>query len=197
MKCFLMERIEKLKGIKKPANMLCGPACILFLEKILKVEVEIPYQLQWMTDIALFIRNKLGVDARLSCYRSRLYKDYIWYKKDGELEFEGFIKLDNYCNYSGDLITEKKVTCQYLERRLSKNSIFLLNVASSIIHNDASFSGGHFIVLIGYDERSFLVANPGKTMIHLSSIPKKTIIDALVSFGSWVLEIPIGQESGK
>ncbi len=176
--------------IKKPDNMLCGCACIYYiLNHIHNYNLNIPNNLLWITDIALFFCKNTCYDISLTCYNSSLYTDFL--TLTSPYEFDGFISIDTYLN-QGHKISEKQVTIQNLDKSIDEGNSIILNVSSAILNQDTSMNGGHYICIIGKQDNDFIIANPKKSVISIDTIDKKVIVNSSNCFGNWMLTVKDG-----
>ena len=177
------------KTMEKPKDMLCGPACIFYLSKMFQIDVKIPNDFIWITDIASFIETNLGHTVTLSCHNSTLWNDYCKIGQQSDFPFEGFQKLHDYLQNPSHHIFEQELSPQKITELLREGKVLLLNVSSAIFHNDAILSGGHYILVIEASKEGYLVVNPGSELIHVSYYSKEKIVSSCTQFGSWMLMI--------
>lgn len=174
-------------NIPKPENMLCGSACLHYILNILyKCNLDIDHNLSWITDLAAYIKMYTNIKFTISCHNSNLYDDYLEIGKDSN--FEGFRSITKFLSL-GEIISDIPLSITGLSEGLNENSIFILNVSSSIFNQDNSLTGGHFICLVQETFNTFTILNPKSKTLAFEVVPKQHLINSIENFGSWCIKI--------
>lgn len=172
--------------IRKDKDMLCGPACIHYiLNFMLNMDIPVPNQLLWITDIATFLKTKTNLKVDLSCYDSNLYSDYLLLEESPD--FDGFKSIREYL-FVGGSIDEKKLSVNRITSTLYDN-VVIACVSSSIFNKDNKRNGGHFIVLLENRGKNYVIANPKSNSIEIEIVSKEHVLNSINSFGSWIITI--------
>lgn len=79
------------------------------------------------------------------------------------------------------------VTTEIAKHYLKQKQPIIMAVASNVIHKTTMPPDGHYIALIGYDNKDFIILNPGKTVIKEEFINQNLILYALYQWGGWAL----------
>jgi hypothetical protein len=172
--------------LSKDKDMLCGPACVHYILNFLKnMDVYVPNNLFWTTDIAWFLKVNTEFEIQVTCFKSNLYKDFL--NDSGPKDFEGFESIRKYL-YVGGEVYERQLSSTILSSIL-KNNIIIANVSSAVFNKDTTRKGGHFIILLKEASKNYIIANPKKASIDIEMIPKQHILNSIKDFGSWIITI--------
>ncbi len=162
---------------------LCGSSCVKYILDELKINSSnINPNMTWVSELALsLISNGLN-NIKLNCYDSNLYNDF----KDSIIDenFDGFkylkLALEN-----NVIIDEIKLSKEELIYEIDNNKYIIMCVESSLLNNDPSMSGGHYIVLNGRDNDLVNVINPQKNKYNKTKFTLDFIIKLCENCGSW------------
>lgn len=178
------------KVFKKPSEMLCGSACLYFLQKRFFQSDKSPIKknLSWITEIAEYVINHFDKNALVSCHDSNLYNDFLNASEEEIQRFIGFKKLNRFTQ-KGNQIIDFEVTKESVDSLLETNHLIIMNVSSALFNQDEHMTGGHFIVVLNIEGDNYLVVNPGKNNIYIEQYTKERIINSCKKFGGWMITI--------
>lgn len=91
----------------------------------------------------------------------------------------------------GGKLRREIVTAEIIKSYLEQRQPVIIVVASNVIHRTAT-SGGHYMVLVGYNDDDFVTLNPGRTVIKEERINQNLILYALYQWGGWILTFQAG-----
>ena len=177
---------ELIFPMPKPREMLCGNACIKALEicyaGVRIASVELARDMHWVAELACCL-SRSGVKVSLHCWDSNLYEDYLMAAREVINEFDGFKFLSEYeCSIGKVRLTRPRPSTI---RAKLKEGPLIICVSSAIWHQDDNRSGGHFVILLDWNDDICLVADPGKEDIKLRQRKISDVIQAMAPFGSW------------
>lgn len=174
--------------IQKPQDMLCGSACVHYIANVIrKMNVNVPKNFCWISDLATFATNRLHLSVQLSCYDSRLYNDFQTAKKPSS--FDGFRSIEKFFRYTTNSIYNIEISSSIIEKLLASDYLLILNVSSAIFNDDPSMNGGHFVVVLDHDDKNFKMVNPLSEQYEIIDMPKEKIISSCNCFGNWMLAV--------
>ena len=176
--------------LKKPNTMLCGSACLYFLQKNIFPNCNSPIKsnLTWITELAEHVKKHFDKNAIVSCHDSNLYNDFLNASEEDIQKFIGFKKLNRFVQ-RGNQIIDFEVTKESVDTLLEANHLIIMNVSSSVFNQDDNMVGGHFIIVLSIEGDNYLVVNPGKSNIFIERYSKKRIINSCKKFGGWMIAI--------
>ncbi|MCM8820060.1 MAG: hypothetical protein NC925_04615 [Candidatus Omnitrophica bacterium] len=152
----------------------------------------------WISDLGI-IALKKGFKVNLFTYSQRIFKPEWFdlpkhrilqklYRKEKNLLINlarksiiEFLKL-------GGEIKFKILNAKTLKFYIKNKKPLLMTVSSGIIHH-RSMPGGHFVVLIGYDKRNFIILNPGEREVKKEKVDIDLLLYAFYQWGAWAMTL--------
>jgi hypothetical protein len=194
----------KMWPTSKPETMSCGLACVsttLLHIRGYGLESNNNADIHWSTDIGSELLQA-GFDVFIYAYKSQLLKplgniEFMEYreiisnilKMDLEPILQhGYKSLLQYISLGG-ILQQKKITAKEIEASIFHGLPVILCVSSGLFHEDPSMTGGHFIIVVGFDWANFMIVSPGKISYNFQVIKKNNLLNALYSWGGWSIFI--------
>lgn len=166
------------------SEILCGSSCVKYiLNECGKNTENLNKKMEWITELALCLKENNINNVAISCFKSNLYYDYK-YNKNLDWKFKGF----HYIKECLDLnipITEIKLNKKELIREIQESKFIILCVQSSVFNHNRNMNGGHFIILNGMVNNKVKVINPIKDKYEQKTESIKNIIKFCKNFGYW------------
>lgn len=163
-------------------EIYCGSSCVKYiLEKYNKDITNLKKDMLWTTELAICLKQN-GINNQIYCFNSRLYSDFLNNKFDSN--FDGFKYLIE-AQKNNVSIREKNITIDSLKEEIDSCKYIILCVESSIFNNDASMSGGHYIIISGRNNNVANIINPIKEKYEFKNLNINFLIDACKNYGAW------------
>lgn len=174
--------------LKKYSDVLCGSYCLEYvLNTLLNLNLSIPKDLFWITDLGTYILSNTNINFDINCYNSNLYDDFLLLGTNSD--FDGFISITNYLK-KGGILKSDSISVKSLKDIINSENIIIVNVSSQTFNNDLTLNGGHFICLLEIiDDDKIKILNPKKEHANIELIPIETIINSIKDFGNWRINI--------
>lgn len=164
-------------------EILCGSSCVKYILSYYNKNTNIKYNMTWITELAIELKNKRITNLKLYFYNSNLYNDYLKYK-DTNYDFEGFYYLDKLIKNNIEL-SEVKLNKKELLKEIDSSDFIILCVESKKFNFDNNMSGGHFIIISDHKENKLTVINPIKNNYESIKCDIDFIINCCKEYGSW------------
>ena len=164
-------------------DILCGSSCVKYvLNEFGKNDENLNKKMEWITELAICLKEKNINNIAILCFKSNLYYDYKYNKNIG-LDFKGFHFIKE-CLDLNIPISEIKLTRKELLTEIKENTFIILCVQSSVFNHN-NIDGGHFIILNGTFNDKIKVINPRKDKYEYKTENIKDIIKYCKNYGSW------------
>ena len=165
-------------------EILCGSSCVKYVLNSFDKNIgDLNLKMEWITELAICLKEKEIRDISILCFKSNLFYDYK-YSKNINLKFNGF-KFIKKCFELKIPIIEIELTKKELVKEIKENKLIILCVQSSVFNNDNSMDGGHFIILKGMVDNMVKVINPRKNKYEYTTRKLEDIIKYCKNYGSW------------
>lgn len=164
-------------------EILCGSSCVKYILSYFNKKINIKYNMTWITELAIELRNNGITNLKLYSYNSNLYNDYLKYK-DTNYDFEGFYYLDKLIKNNIEL-SEVKLNKKELLKEIDSSDFIILCVESKKFNLDSNMSGGHFIIISGLKDNKITVINPIKNNYEKIECDIDFVIHCCKEYGSW------------
>jgi hypothetical protein len=170
--------------IYKYPEMLCGSACAYYLLNVLgRKNANVSNNLFWITDIASFLA-KSGLKVQVSCFNSNLYNDFLTNKLPPN--HAAYLSIMQYLETGA--IMERKIDSAVLYDLTVENFYLIASVKSSLLNNDKSLSGYHYITIYR-NETTFFMVNPKKYDFDLQIVEIDFLTNLIKNSGNWIIQI--------
>lgn len=181
----------------------CGLTCLNLLfqyyginknpEDLIKENIDKPL---WISDLGI-IALKMRLRVILFTYSQKIFRPE-WFNFSKQQILQKLCRKEKNPSINsarksiieflrlGGKLEFKILNTEQLKFYIKNKKPILMAVSSSIIHH-RSMLGGHFIVLIGYDKRNFIILNPGRKKIKKEKIEIDFLLYAFYQWGAWAM----------
>lgn len=189
----------------KPYYQNCGLKCLDALFQYYRID-KTPKDLikkdtnkpLWISDLGSLVLGA-GLPVTLFTYSQKIFRPE-WFNFSKQKIFAKLRKREknllidrarrsilDFLKLGGKLKFEV-LNAERLKYYIKNKKPVLLAASSSIIHHRFMLSG-HFVVLIGYDKKFFIILNPGRRKVTKEKINIDLLLYAFYQWGAWAMVV--------
>jgi len=164
-------------------QLSCGAACCIYLKKKLDLTISIEEdKTYWIFSIARqFLQY---IPCLLYYYDSNLMRDY--YSRKIPDDFSGTADLE-------EIIQSQKICCKKLDKdnliHAIRDCFILMIVDSQLLNDDATLTGGHYIIIEHIEGTQAIIVNPLKSVAILHLVDVDLLVEGCLKQGGWYMTI--------